>query len=62
MVATLMALFFGLFSMPATQAAPGNGPALGNAANTLLPLEKAQWRRRRRCRHHWRSRVRCWWW
>jgi hypothetical protein len=31
LIATLMALFFGLFSMPASQAAPANGWAVGSA-------------------------------
>jgi len=62
MVATLMALIFGLFSMPALRAAPANGVALGSAADATASVEKAQWRRwrRRGCGHRWRSRRVCW--
>jgi hypothetical protein len=64
MIGTLMALFFGLFSMPASQAAPANGLSIGKAFKIATPLDQVQWRRRRRrrCSHHWRSRRRCWWW
>lgn len=63
MIGTLMALFFGLFSMPASQAAPANGQSIGKAFKITTPLDKVQFRRRRRrCRHHWRSRSTCWWW
>jgi hypothetical protein len=61
MVATLMALLFGLFSMPASQAAPANGAAIGQSSVGVTAVEKAQYwrRRRRRCWHRWRSRG-CW--
>ncbi len=61
MIGTLMAVFFGLFSMPASQAAPANGVAVGSSAGAITAVEKTQWRRRRRhCVHRWRSRLRCW--
>ena len=41
MIATLMALFFGLFSMPASQAAPANGVAIGSAVKATAPLDKS---------------------
>jgi len=62
-IATLMATFLGLFSMPTSQAAPGSGPAIGTAADAIASVEKAQWRRwrgRRACGHRWRSRRVCW--
>jgi hypothetical protein len=60
-VATLMAVFFGLFSMPASQAAPANGAAVGSSAGGMSSVQKAWWRgRRRRCVHRWRSRLACW--
>jgi hypothetical protein len=69
MIAVLMAFVFGLFSMPALQAAPaGNGWALGSALKAVSPFEKVQWRwrRRRRRRSCWtvhyrrsRGRTRC---
>jgi hypothetical protein len=62
LIGTLMALFFGLFSMPALQAAPSNGAAIGSAADATASVEKAQWRRWRRrggCFHRWRSRMAC---
>jgi hypothetical protein len=63
-VATLMAVFFGLFSMPASQAAPANGKAVDSSFKAVSPLDKVQWRGRRRCHwvHRWRSRRRwyCW--
>jgi hypothetical protein len=59
-----MAVFFGLFSMPASQAAPASGTAVGSSADAITAVEKAQWRRwrrrRRNCVHRWRSRLRCW--
>jgi hypothetical protein len=63
LVATLMAVVFGLFSMPAVQAAPGNGSAVESALKTISPVKDVQFfrrRRRRRCAfvHHWRSRSR----
>ena len=61
LIATLMALAFGLFSMPALQANPTNGAAIGNSADSVTTVEKAQWRRRRRiCGHRYRSRRGCW--
>lgn len=65
LIATLMAVLFGLFSMPALQAAPGNGWTIGSAVKAVAPAEKVWYRRRRRrCVwvHHWRSRrrMRCW--
>jgi len=63
LIATLMALAFGLFSMPALQAHPTNGAAIGNSADGIATVEKAQWRRwrgRRACGHRWRSRRVCW--
>ena len=39
LIATLMALFFGLFSMPAVQAAPANGWAVGSAVKAISPLD-----------------------
>lgn len=63
-IATLMALVFGLFSMPVVNAAPANGEAVGSALKAVSPLDQVQWRRRRRCHwvHHWRSRRRWWCW
>jgi hypothetical protein len=59
-IATLLALAFGLTGVSVAQAAPGNGLAIGKAAIGLQPAEKIQWRRRRRrCWHGWRSRRRC---
>jgi hypothetical protein len=62
LIAMLMALVFGLFSMPSLQAAPSNGSAVGSALKSVSPLKQIRWRRRRRCHHHRRSRRRCWWW
>jgi len=66
MIATLMALFFGLFSMPTMQAAPANGASVDSALKATSLVEQAQWRRRRRrrqsCGHRYRSRRACWWW
>jgi hypothetical protein len=68
LIATLMALVFGLFSMPVLQAAPTNGAAIGSALKSTSPIQNVQWRwrrRRRRCAWvHWRrsrTRYRCWW-
>jgi len=66
MVAGLMAVIFGLFSMPASQAAPAEGSGLGSALKAVSPLTKVYWRgRRNRCAwvHYRRSRTRwyCWW-
>jgi len=64
MIATLMALFFGLFSMPTSQAAPANGASVDSALKATSLVEQAQWRRRRRrqsCGHRYRSRRTCWW-
>jgi hypothetical protein len=64
LIATLMALVFGLFSMPSLQAAPSNGSAVQSALKSVSSVAQVQWRRRRRrrCRHYYRSRRRCWWW
>ena len=56
LVATLMALFFGLFSMPALQAAPANGWAVGSALKAMSPLDTIQYYRRRRSRRYRRYR------
>jgi len=64
MIAVLMAFVFGLFSMPALQAAPaGNGWAVGSALKAVSPFKEVRWWRRRRRRRCWtvhyrRSRVR----
>jgi hypothetical protein len=66
LIATLMALVFGLFSMPVLQAAPTNGAAIGSALKSTSPVLNVQYwrRRRRRCGWaHWyrsRTRYRCW--
>jgi hypothetical protein len=63
LLASLMALFFGLFSMPVTQAATANGTGITSALKAISPLTNVQWRRRRRrrrCHHRRRSRLRCW--
>jgi hypothetical protein len=73
-VAVLMAALFGLFSMPALQAAPNNGWAVGSALKANSATTNVRWRgwrrrRRRRRRCYWvhyrrsRSRMRCrgWW-
>jgi hypothetical protein len=67
-LATLMALVFGLFSMPTLRAASVNGSALTTAIKEAAPVQQAQYRRRRRRRrcgwvHRGRSRRRwqCWW-
>ena len=70
MIAVLMAFVFGLFSMPALQAAPaGNGWSVGSALKAISPFKQVRYyrryrRRRRRCRwvHRYRSRsrMRCW--
>ena len=56
LIATLMALFFGLFSMPALQAAPANGWAVGSALKAMSPLDTIQYYRRRRSRRYRRYR------
>jgi hypothetical protein len=58
LIATLMAMFFGLFSMPALQAAPADGAGVGNALKAMSPIDKVWRRRRRRCWvvHRYRSR------
>ena len=58
LIATLMALFFGLFSMPALQAAPANGWAVGSALKAMSPLDTIQYYRRRRYRRYRRGRYR----
>jgi hypothetical protein len=66
-LATLIAVAFGLVGLSAAQAAPANGLAIGKAASGLADFDKAQWRRRRRrrrrrrCWHRGRSRTRCRW-
>jgi len=68
LIASLMALFFGLFSMPTSQAAPANGASVDSALKASSLLEQIQYRRRRRrrrrqsCGHRGRSRRTCWWW
>ena len=47
LIATLMAVFFGLFSMPAVKAAPANGWAIGSAVKAVSPVETIYYRRRR---------------
>jgi hypothetical protein len=61
LIATLMALFFGLFSMPALQAAPANGWAVGSAVKAISPLDTIYYRRRRyrRSRRRRYRRYRC---
>jgi hypothetical protein len=57
-LASLMALVFGLFSMPAVQAAPANGSAVSSAIEGLSPVQQVRRRRRRRRgrRRRWRRR------
>jgi hypothetical protein len=50
LIATLMALFFGLFSMPVVQAAPAHGSAIGSALKAMSPLDTIHYYRRRRYR------------
>jgi hypothetical protein len=57
LIATLMALFFGLFSMPALQAAPANGWAVGSAVKAISPLNETYYYRRRRYRRYRRYRY-----
>jgi hypothetical protein len=45
LIASLMALFFGLFSMPASQAAPANGWAVGSAVKAISPINTIYYRR-----------------
>ena len=52
LIATLMAFFFGLFSMPAVQAAPANGWAVGSALKAISPINTIQYRRRYRRRRY----------
>jgi len=58
LIATLMALFFGLFSMPVSQAAPANGWAVGSAVKAISPLDTIYYYRRRRYRRYRRHRYR----
>jgi hypothetical protein len=64
-LATMIAVVFGLIGLLPAQAAPANGLAIGKAASGLSDLDKAQYwrrrrrRRRRRCWHRGRSRTRC---
>jgi hypothetical protein len=60
LIATLMALFFGLFSMPAVQAAPANGWAVGSAVKAISPLDAIYYRRRYRRRRYRRYRRYRW--
>lgn len=62
LIATLMALFFGLFSMPAVQAAPANGWAVGSAVKAISPLDTIYYRRRRYRRHRRYRRYRRYRW
>jgi hypothetical protein len=55
-----MAFFFGLFSMPAVQAAPVNGWAVGSAVKATSPLETIYYRRRYRRRRYRRYRRYRW--
>ena len=54
LIATLMALFFGLFSMPVLQAAPANGWAIGSALKSISPLDTIYYYRRRYRRRRYR--------
>jgi hypothetical protein len=64
-VATLLAVAFGLTGVSVAQSAPAGGLAIGKAAAGLGDVDQAQWRRRRRrrrrrrCWHRRRSRMRC---
>jgi len=60
LIAALMAVFFGLFSMPALQAAPANGWAVGSAVKAISPLETIYYRRRYRRRRYRRYRRYRW--
>jgi hypothetical protein len=61
-VATLVAVAFGLVGVSFAQAAPGSGGVtIGKAVSGLAAFEQAQyWRRRRRRRRRWRWRRRRW--
>jgi hypothetical protein len=61
LIATLMALFFGLFSMPALQAAPVNGWAVGSAVKAISPLDTIHYYRRRYRRRRYRRYRRYRW-
>jgi hypothetical protein len=67
LIAVLMAMVFGLFSMPALQATPNSGWAVGSALKATSPFKNVRWWRRRRRRCGWvhyrrsRTRWRCWW-
>ena len=56
LIATLMAFFFGLFSMPVLQAAPANGWAVGSALKAISLINTIQYRRRYRRRRYRRYR------
>ena len=58
LIATLMALFFGLFSMPVLQAAPASGWAVGSAVKQMSPVNPVYYYRRRRYRRYRRRRYR----
>jgi hypothetical protein len=49
-LATLIAVAFGLMGLASSQAAPANGLAIGKAASGLADFDKAHYRRRRRRR------------
>jgi hypothetical protein len=62
-VATLLAVAFGLTGVSVAQSAPAGGLAIGKAAVGLGDVDQAQYwrrrrRRRRRCFHRRRSRMR----
>jgi hypothetical protein len=61
LIATLMALFFGLFSMPAVRAAPANGWAVGSAVKAISPLDSIYYYRRRYRRRRYRRYRRYRW-
>ena len=58
LIATLMALFFGLFSMPVLQAAPANAWAIGSALKSISPLDTIYYYRRRYRRRRYRRHRR----
>lgn len=58
LIAVLMAVVFGLFSMPALQAAPNNGWTVGSTLKASSLVKNVQyWRRRRRVRRRRRRRF-----
>ena len=60
LVATMLAIALGLISMPATQAAPTNGQAIGSAADATSSVVQAQYYRRGRYRRNYRRWGRRW--